>query len=255
MNIIKIKSENLKLKKNENISNEKYEDILDKIYCKKNNERYGGGGYHPLRAMNYLIKLNDFELKENIHKINESYKIDRNDYFLYPYNFDFALHSNKNNVMKSNWFSGMAQGFALIAYCRYGKKDITDKIFNSFKSSEILQITDSGYHYMEYPNKCDALNGHIFALYGLYEYWHIYQTDESKFLLEKGIEWVKNNLHHYRNEGGASFYCQNHKVLCDKVGGKYHKVHIEQLRYIYEITGDIWFEEQANLFLSDFNVE
>jgi len=33
-----------------------------------------------------------------------------------------------------------------------------------------LSIED-GYHYMEYPNHCSPLNGHIFALYGLYECW------------------------------------------------------------------------------------
>jgi len=227
-------------------------DYIDLIFCKINPDRYSGGGYHPVRAMNIMFRTNSEKIKNDVIQINKKYLIERNGYILFPYMFDFALHNNKNNVMKSGWFSGMAQGYALIAYTGVNDREMCDKILNSFESPEICKKTKNGHHYMEYPNKCDALNGHIYALYGIYKYWFDYQTEQSEFLFNEGVKWVKHNLHYYRNEGNASFYCQDHKVLCNKVDGKYHKVHIEQLRYLHEITGDNWFEEQADLFLKDF---
>jgi len=227
------------------------------IFCKENIDRYNGGGYHPGRAMTLLMRLNDSKTQSEIHNINENNLVSIDEYILYPYKFNFRIHNSSNNIINANWYSGLAQGLALMAYVRYenGKyKKMCDKILNSFESDEICEKTENGFHYMEYPHHCDALNGHIYALYGIYEYWHKYQTSQSEFLFKEGVKWVKNNLYHYRNKGNVSFYCKDHKVLCDKVDGKYHKVHIEQLKYLYEITGDVWFREQANLFLEDFFV-
>ncbi len=229
------------------------DEILKKIMC-VGETRLNGGGFHPTRSMSYMMRLTNDDIINAIHHINEAYKIEQNNYILYPYTFDFLIHGNTDNIIKSNWFSGMGQGFALMAYVRSGKREIADKILNSFESGVFTEETPDGNHYMEYPNHCDALNGHIFALYGLYEYWYNYQTKQSEKLLIEGIRWVKNNLHKYRNVKGASFYCTNHKVLCDKLDGKYHKVHIEQLEYLGLITNDDWFNKQADLFKQDFFV-
>lgn len=252
MNIYKIPKNDLKFN-TPSFSNLTIEEIINNIFC-IGEKRLGFGGFHPTRSMSYMMRIKNNDVIQLLHLINEYYKIEKDDYVLYPYMFNFSIHGNKKNIITSNWFSGMGQGFALIAYTRFNDKSISEKILNSFESSEITKKTQYGYHYMEYPNHCDALNGHIFSLYGLYEYWHKYQCKKAKRLLIEGIRWVKHILYKYRNVGGPSFYCTDHKILCNKVDGKYHKVHIEQLNYLGLITKDDWFNKQVNLFKKDFPV-
>jgi hypothetical protein len=228
-------------------------EIIKSIMC-AGEQRLSGGGYHPTKAMSYMMRCTKPEIIQAVKTVNAKYAIDEHNHILYPYMFDFRIHDQKDNVMRANWFSGMGQGFALMAYGRHGQKEICDKVLNSFETETITQFTDNGYHYMEYPGHCDALNGHIYAMYGIYEHWHRYQSKQAEHLFLKGVEWVKHNLHGYRNPKDASFYCTDHKIISDKVDGRYHKIHIEQLHYLYEITDDDWFSQQARLFYDDYNV-
>ncbi len=252
MKIHEIKKENLKYIEPA-FSHLSKDDILKQIMA-FGEKRLNYGGFHPTRAMSYMMRIPNKDIIQHIHQINEYRKIEKDNYILYPYTFDFKIHNSKTNIIKADWFSGMGQGFALIAYSRQNNRKIADKILNSFESDKFTEQTDFGNHYMEYPNHCYALNGHIFALYGLYEYWYRFKTNKAKHLLIEGIKWVKSNFHKYRNIGDASFYCSDHKVLCNRQGGKYHKVHIEQLEYLTLLTGDNWFSDRVKELKDDFNV-
>lgn len=192
-----------------------------------------------------------------------SYKTDQ--YIYFPYLFDFALHGRNEETMKSPWYSGMAQGVALTFYSRL--YNVTNdkrylqtcqKIYNTYLKDKITeapwisQVNNKGYYWIEeYPwtEPTHVLNGHIYGIYGLYEYYLVSKSEEVKYLLQSALTTVKDHLLSFRTPGGISKYCLKHKV---KSSG-YHRVHILQLRYLSKITGDSYFNDMANLFYEDYN--
>lgn len=220
-------------------------------------------GFHPARLIALMLQwlsVNDFESIEKYKKILFENSIVNENEILFLYKFYNPLHQNIKEMMKPDWVSGFAQGLGLLFFSRYYKNtdnEILEKIRNGLLSERIIDYLDNGecvlFH--EYERKCDALNGHIYAIYGLYEHWYWTNSELSLELIKKGIEYIVRNFNKYRNEGNASYYCSMHKMLCDKVGGKYHAVHISQLLYLYQFTGCEKLRELANILYSDFKPE
>lgn len=244
-------------------------DIDTKIYCKDNPSRYGGeGGFHPARCISVLLGLlhnKDVSQLEYYSKILLDESLLNYGEILFQYKFYYLLHENRKNVMRPNWVSGFAQGMGLLFFTRYynsnlnllhqlsERKNIITSIRNGLTNNRIMQNCDNGtIFFNEYEGQCDALNGHIYALYGLYEHWYWTANENSLWLLKCGMQWVINNFEKYRNPNTASFYCTSHKVVCDKAGGKYHSVHINQLLWLYNITVCETFKTYADILLSDF---
>lgn len=185
---------------------------------------------------------------------------------LFAYPFDFALHGLKNrgDLLEAPWYSGMAQGEALTVLVRLYRLTVQDKylesaeqVFNSFylikgKDKPYISEIDSRKFFWieEYPSEssCKALNGFIFALYGLYEYFMVTKKAQAKDLLEACLTTIYENLESYRNQGDLSFYCLGHGKLSET----YHKVHIKQLKMLYKITGESYFQEMAKKFEKDY---
>ena len=212
------------------------------------------GGIHSGRLISVLLKLpnTNYALLDRALSILKKYSITIDDKIFFPYNFDFKIHGN-GELLKSGWVSGLCQVMALSLYSRYfGDCNETRMILNSLMDDTILTIHDSGYFFNEYLGKCDALNGHIYVLYGLYDYWLISKSNITFSMLQAGIDWVLNNWENYRNENGASFYCIMHKKTCHKEDGKYHALHISQMNFLYKITGNQRFKDIANILIDDF---
>lgn len=180
------------------------------------------------------------------------------DALYFPYKFDYALHGNPNNMMKSPWYSGLAQGMALSLFSRLREFTYSEQILNSFKSKYITHIDDDGFYWIdEYPFEppTRVLNGFIYGLYGLYDHYRIFKDKESLEYLRDGLATVKHYALQYRNPGNVSYYCLAHKVLCDKLDAKYHRTHIGQFRMLYKMTGDEYFNNLADTFLKDHKPE
>jgi hypothetical protein len=201
------------------------------------------------------------------------YEAESKNYY-FEYDFDFRLHE-RNEMMKAPWVSGMAQGMWLSVLSRVVKLKISPEIgyeklraiFDTFTISKEKKESRISFFDMhddfwidEYPfgegnpDKCFVLNGHIFGIYGLYDYWLITQDHDAKIWLEAAIQTVYNNIHHFRNPGGCSFYCLKHKVITDKADAKYHRTHIGQLYALERITGEEKFLNMAKIFLKDYYI-
>jgi len=238
-------------------------------------EQDGNSYYNPVQILETGISfLNQYSEKKEIKYLNLAKKYaDRltentkeiEGAVFFPYNFNFPLHNltSPSDLLRSPWYSGMAQGEALTFFSRlYGltneKKylELLEKIFNSFsfirgeKIPWFSEFDQKGYFWIEeYPSEtpCKALNGFIFAIFGLYEYWLLTRKDDVLALLNASLTTVINNIEKYRNKGEFSFYCLKHK----KLSATYHKVHIKQLKKLFEITGDNRFQEMALVFEKD----
>lgn len=184
---------------------------------------------------------------------------------LLPYYFSFYLHNSvkEEDMMTAPWFCAMAQGEALSFLVRLFKitknesyLNYADQIFNGLlqlkgQSQQWVSLVDeNGFLWLEeYPleQPSHALNGFIFAIIGLYEYFLVRKSQLSERVLKACLTTVKRNIDQFRRPGDISFYCLGHRVQSEK----YHQVHINQLEILYQITGDIFFQEKAHQFLKD----
>jgi hypothetical protein len=123
-----------------------------------------------------------------------------------------------------------------------------DKIFQSFKNVNrdsypwVVYITPDKYYWIEeYPMDVpdNVLNGFIFGLFGLYEYWMLTKDPEAKFYIDASLSTLQDKLPLFRNPGGISYYCLKHHHQ-DPL---YHSLHINLIRFLYKMTGEQFFKD------------
>ena len=233
--------------------------------------------YHPVKLSQYILNfLASYKLTGN-----EEYLIRCDLYFdkmlelanfyngmpFFPYTFDFELHSINDQVMRADWYSGMAQGLILSAFVRMYEitkdefyKKWADKVFLSISTVRtddygkywVTVVNEDRYLWIEeYPmNEFNyTLNGFIFAIYGLYDFYRINQDNIlAKQILYAALTTVYDNILNFRNPGGPSSYCLKHAIPSKS----YHRIHIDQLMMLYAMTSEEFFKEVADLFISDF---
>ena len=165
--------------------------------------------------------------------------------------------------VKAPFASAMAQGFGLSgllrAYQCTGRQVYLETAQKALKSFEVL-IYDGGVmsqdeqgntFYEEIPSipPHHILNGHIFALFGLHDYYRATQSEQAQALFEAGVDAVRNRLPDY-DAGFWSRYSldpnpnwRNHWNIASPI---YQKVHIDQLRFLEHITEDRSFGRWAD---------
>jgi hypothetical protein len=237
--------------------------------------RYKGRDYyHPVGiALRGLALLNGYRLTEDpaylervdlfIRKLVDE-SIEYNNALYYPYKYDFPLHAIKDQVMEAPWFSAMAQGQVLSMLVRmyeFTKKTrylgYAEKTFNSFlnfKKNNKIWVSfideDSSLWLEEYPmdDPNYTLNGTIYAIYGVYDYYRINRDNSRvKEILLGAITAVHRHIEKFRHPGGLSYYCIKHK----RQYPAYHQIHIRELRKLAQISGENYFNEMAKTFEDD----
>ncbi len=165
--------------------------------------------------------------------------------------------------VKAPFASAMAQGFGLSGLMRayqYTDNQVyletAQKALKSFEVSVydggVMAKDDRGNtFYEEIPSlpPHHILNGHIFALFGLHDYYRATGCEQARLLFEAGAEAVRNRLPDY-DAGFWSRYSldpnptwRNHWNIASPI---YQAVHIDQLRFLEYITGDHSFGQWAN---------
>lgn len=202
-------------------------------------------------------RANADRLIESAHEVNGA--------LFFPYTFDFTLHSGPDKMI-APWYSGMAQGQALSAFCRLYEvtKDekyrvAADRAFESFKvlqndsTAWVTRIDAHGFAWFEEYADAEGrpdftYNGHVFGIYGMYDYYRMTGNAEAKALFQIGATTMKHYADTIRSPGWISHYCLRHETLSIS----YHNVHVELLYKIYDMTGDLYFASLADAFLADF---
>ncbi|MDW7682148.1 MAG: D-glucuronyl C5-epimerase family protein [bacterium] len=166
------------------------------------------------------------------------------------YRFDLPYYQ-----IKSPWISGMAQGEALSLLLRAHQITADDNFFttaekawcvfeNDVQNGGVISTYADGQPVIEeYPSlhhKSCVLNGFIFGLLGVYDYFIYADHSAARELFYRLISSLKNNLFRY-DSGYWTYYDLKYPLrLASKT---YHLIHLEQLKTLHKLTGESFFED------------
>lgn len=187
--------------------------------------------------------------------------------WFYPYSFDFELHRGLDR-RTAPWFSAMAQGQTTSLFVRLaaatGERRWSVAAAATFRSLLLLpkgsapwvsQVVHGELWLEEYPARVPSrsdftLNGHIFAMYGLYDYWAFTGSPVAARLFDGAATTVARRLPAFRRPGWRSRYCLQHGA--DAV--HYHNIHVTQLLRLHQFTGSQIFARYADLLRDDYTL-
>ncbi|XP_012554968.1 D-glucuronyl C5-epimerase [Hydra vulgaris] len=156
----------------------------------------------------------------------------------------------------AGWYSAMGQGQAISLLCRVYFYTKDTKYLNSAlrathlfripsaKNGILAMLFDKYPWYEEYPTvpPLYVLNGFIYSLFGLYDLLNIASSKdaaEAQYLFYQGMNSLETVLPLFDN-GHGSFYDLRHisipGSMPNRARWQYHRVHIEQLHAIVELT-------------------
>ncbi|MFI6228638.1 D-glucuronyl C5-epimerase family protein [Micromonospora echinospora] len=207
----------------------------------------------------------------NRAKANAQRNIDRKvvsrDAWFYPYDFDLSRCTGRP-ILNAPWYSGMSQGQLLSLFVRLHEitgemkwREAADMTFASLAMGPdpvgpwASWVDSAGYLWLEeYPDSPGiagerVMNGHIFAIYGVYDYWRITNSTDVAAILDGAITTVRQYMPDpIRNPRWAS----NYSIGCNDPHLKYHVVHTEQSLKLYEMTHVSLHATNAYLLRSDY---
>ncbi len=150
------------------------------------------------------------------------------------------------------WTSGMTSGRAIEAFTLAYQSEPKEAYLNLSKAllrGFYQPIQNGGFTYKEpagwwYEEFADSnmhtphiLDGHIFAITGVYKFGQLTKNDTAQFIFVQGIKALKSKLPFYDIGNGWSYYDAYHKVS-DK---QYHTLLTGQMKQLGEITEDPFF--------------
>lgn len=227
--------------------------------------------YNLIYIVQYGIILHDLILKgENIEKnkleLTKCFNwIDQNkietEHTIY---WENEKASERYDLPK-NWISGMYQGQAISLYLRYGQLfnceaeciEKTKKMIKfydvDFKNGGFKRIDDEGNLWFEEytsPSPSFVLNGYIYSLFGVYDYWRVTNCNDAKHIIDECEKTLANSLHKY-DCGYWSIYDQLIKELATKY---YHKnIHIPIMEIMYGLTQNELFNYYKKRWEKQYN--
>lgn len=210
-------------------------------------------------ANNFIVKKDsaDYQKFFNcIQFLQDSVTKFRNVY-LYHFNWLQGWYPN----IKPPFTSAMSNG-RTIEVCLKAFGFTNDSSYlhfaNKLLQAFFIEVKDSGFTYqlnanaywfeeMAKPNTTTPhiLDGHIFALQGIQQYWLKTKNDSAKILLDKGLEGLKNQLHNYDAGKGKLFY----DIAKKEADKKYQKIITTQMLQLWQTTNDSTFLVYANKWL------
>lgn len=157
---------------------------------------------------------------------------------------------------KAPWGSGIAQGIGISALLRASQAfdeprylDVAERAFNMLDAP----IREGGFRFeneqfklwYEEDNHCGhILNGHIYALLGVYDLYRVTQNEfyHQKFLA--GVQTIKENIALF----DMGFNTKYNADSSYPANTPYHSIHMTLFQILHNITGDKFFLDRANRF-------
>lgn len=157
---------------------------------------------------------------------------------------------------KALWISEITQslGVSLLlrAYQNTHDERYSKAASNAFRwlklpisSGGVAITTSDGTWFEEYPdakNPSHVLNGHMWALFGIWDYFRATGDPTAKQMFLDGLRVIKGNIEKY-DVGYWAVYVQTNRVDC--VNGSYMAFIIQQLKVLHAISGDQFFDEYS----------
>ncbi len=155
------------------------------------------------------------------------------------------------------WRSAMTQGMAISLLLR-AREFTSDDHYTESAVRALApfhqEVADGGvtsYHeagpfYEEYPCRPHrhVLNGFLFAMWGLYDLVRFRDNHEARTLWRSGLGTIAHWLPRYDMGFWSLYHIPSPPPNPATV--KYHRLHINQLAVMHELTGEVIFEEYRN---------
>ncbi len=169
----------------------------------------------------------------------------RHNYALYEFTWQQPYYP----LVKTPWRSGLSSGHAIDLFISAHQLTGNEKYFNSAKlllNGFYVSIQDGGFTYKQdngwwFEEYADTglltphvINGHIYAMLGVYNLWQTTKSDSAKFVYDRGLAALKFNLQNYDAGDGWSYY-DRFKKKSDK---QYQQTMVDLMKLLYNTTGD-----------------
>jgi heparosan-N-sulfate-glucuronate 5-epimerase len=174
--------------------------------------------------------------------------------WVWNHHFDWEYR----DTLKAPWYSGLAQGQGISLLVRAHAQAGDEKYQRAAEKAFVAltrPIAEGGVlvedaeknlwieEYLVNP-PTHILNGFMWALWGMFDYWLAYRDALAKNIFDRGIETLIRNLSRF-DTGYWSLYEQSGTRLKMLASPFYHRLHIVQLRVMSRLTGDARFAEVA----------
>lgn len=194
-------------------------------------------------------------------------RTERDGAWWFPYLFPWTYYQR---TMTVPWWSGMAQGQALSLFVRLyeetgdGRWSIAaDKTWQSFLQPRSAaepwstMVDGDSLWFEEYAGNQPpllVLNGQIFAIFGVYDYWRLTGDPVAARYADGAATTVLSIMPLVRKPGGVSYYCVQRPYCQSPLwqNSNYHDIHAWQLDTLTRLTGDQQFADWATLLRSDW---
>ncbi len=214
--------------------------------------QYGLGNYNLYLDNNDIENLNKFYAVADW--LTESLKPNQKDVYVWNHYFDFEYR----DVLKSPWYSGLAQGLGLSvlarAYQESNKREYLEAHSKAWVSMTkkideggVIDIDKDGNYWIEeyiVNPPTHILNGFIWALWGIYDTWKLLDNSDAEKLFHQSSKTIENNLSKY-DAGYWSLYEQSGTMMPMLSSPFYHQLHIVQLKILTILTSNSVFEKTA----------
>jgi len=168
----------------------------------------------------------------------------RDGFKVWRYEFPWSYYE-----LDSGWISGMAEGLGIEVLAK--AYQITgDKIYVETSKDHLrsffIKVEDGGvldtdenddWWYLEYAQEGKVrprvLNGFMFSLVALYRYYEITGDVDAKLLFDRGIKGLKAHVGEYDTGKWT-----NYDAIGTPASESYHRVHINLIGELYDITKD-----------------
>ena len=173
---------------------------------------------------------------------------------VWMHHFDFEYKKE----LKAPWYSALAQGQGISLLSRAYLETKDSKYLEPAKLAFqplLKEIKDGGVQYIDEGGNVwleeyiidpptHILNGFIWALWGVYDFWLVTKEEEAKKLFDDCIKTLEKSLKRY-DIGLWSLYDLSEQFLKNLASPFYHKLHIVQLKILARITGKQYFNQIA----------
>lgn len=157
---------------------------------------------------------------------------------------------------KAPWISAMAQGEAISLLLRLwlveGKESYlrtARRAFAAFRLSIerggiVATFPDGTPVFEEFPTTPPphVLNGHIFALLGVYDFWRATGDSLAQSLFQQAVVGLQTNLCRYDIGWWTLYDLHPTRRLASRM---YHRIHVRLMEVLFALTGERAFQEWA----------
>ena len=186
-----------------------------------------------------------FDLSENIQKMFvEKTSQTGITFSVVEYHFDNVWYPQ----LKAPWRSSLAQGRCLSVLARHYQEkpnpellQLMKSIINSYEvpveENGVKSEEDGFWFYEEIAQQpaTHILNGHIIAIWGLYDVYRVTGDEQALGLFRKGMNAVLKNLNRY-DTFPWSTYDFGPNIWAGTANPKYQLMHARQMKILFEMT-------------------